>query len=304
MADKIRAFSDIRKPGYEYAPETIERWEEYPEETGVQAIKPPAQFREYFTPDYIKRDLFERDVFRQLGINPFEIVPESVLEHVNRELPNLFDEAFGGSILWQDRGRLTKEQRRAWDEAVTNYRAGAVRFAQAQKASLIDQYNFMMNQFDNAARQYLAEIGRERERQKAEEASERRIQEAAAKQAAKPPKPPTTSDLNAALKGLKTLQEQEDISADEVSIINQQLRKAGHPGVTLQEVERDPRWWSEPIRWIQSKIPGGETGKVVEQKLLRGAKKGKVKYTRTATNPKTGEQVGWNPETKRWEPIR
>jgi hypothetical protein len=159
-----KAFTDRpdlgRKPGWVYVPSRPPK-----EDRELQRLGPPPEkYAEYMTPDYSNRHLFEEHVFQEIGGNPFKMNPREAIQYANEDLPDLFERFFQGTIVWEDRGKLTREQAGQWHEVVKNYHAWALDAAIAKKKLMTEQYNFSMNQFDHAWREYQANIKRYRDK--------------------------------------------------------------------------------------------------------------------------------------------
>lgn len=226
-----------------------------PQEPGSQVPMPeaPSGFKEYLAPDYSNRKLFEEHVMSELGKNPFELNPMEALTVADENLPELFQHFFGGRVVWNDRDKLTKEQAQAWDEVVKSYHAWAFEHAKMEKAVLTDRYNFMMNQFDNASKQYEANVKRireEREKIVAEDKA-KKAAAAAAKLKAAQPTPVKSADVGAYQKQFDTLvaqfEESNDVSTPSLEVFNKFATERNLPEL---EVVKTKGRKKESVEWI------------------------------------------------------
>jgi hypothetical protein len=114
----------------------------------------------YKPPDYSEkgRSEFQNVVFNQIGGNPFGYEPMQVVqEHMSDEnLEPIFEQAFGGRVLYADRDQLDTAQAKHWQQTLQAYRAHVRDQAAAHKNSMIEQYKFMMGEFDAKAQSYAA----------------------------------------------------------------------------------------------------------------------------------------------------
>ena len=111
-------------------------------------------------PDFSRRTEFEGHVFKQLQSetmpdgNPFAFNPVAGMNAISKQdLPELFARVFQGQVTWQDRHLLDDDEKKYWQAEVKRYRAHLQDSLNAEKKTAIDQYNFMMNQFDNQAKE-------------------------------------------------------------------------------------------------------------------------------------------------------
>lgn len=256
-----RAFSDIPgQPGVTYAP--AEPWWSGPaqvrpeaREEAVTFPRPPAIGEGFMTPDYSNRSLFEKHVFGEIGGNPAELNPREALQFADENLPDLFERFFQGTVVWEDRGKLTKDQGDQWDEVVKSYHAWALKEAEMKKAVMTDRYNFMMNQFDNAANEYQAALTKVRGRREAI-ATLKRTKEREATKAV--PKEPTTADVKRGSDMLrnieKTMAKNEMPSQAQLDMYNMLARKVGAPEVELVENEIDLNWFQKALDFWGVKV--------------------------------------------------
>lgn len=139
---------------YEYRPD--------PESNGIESIldKPIAdpEFDRYITPNYTHRDEFEKHVIDTIGVNPFMINPSDAIKEADNQLPELFNHIFQGKVIWDDRNKLDSKQMSYWNDTVKRFHADMYNKALDHKQQVTEQYNFMMNQFDNQAREYNARM--------------------------------------------------------------------------------------------------------------------------------------------------
>jgi len=125
-------------------------------------------------PDFSRRNEFEGHVFKQLQSetmpsgNPFEFNPIASMNALSKQdLPELFARTFQGQVTWADRHLLDDDEKKHWQTEVKRYRAQLQDSLNAEKKIAIDQYNFMMNQFDNQAKEAEAARKLVAEKQKA-----------------------------------------------------------------------------------------------------------------------------------------
>ena len=113
------------------------------------------------------RGKFENVVFQQMGGNPFDI---DVMREVDRvtasELPRIFGQVFRGQAIWEDRGRLNKKQMDFWQDEVKRFRAHVKDRIESERKTKIDQYNFMMKNFDTEQKETEAAHKRVQEQEK------------------------------------------------------------------------------------------------------------------------------------------
>ena len=252
-------------------------WTDYERETPqieqeIPLPTPPADFGEYMAPDYSDRNRFEEHVIMELGKNPFELNPMEALSVADENLPDLFHFFFGGRVVWNDRNKLTKEQADAWDEVVKSYHAWVFQQAEMEKAVLTDQYNFMMNQFDNAAKQYEANVARVRAQQEKVVAEKKKTAEVKAK-AAQPPEV-KSADVGAYQKQFEKIQTEfsdtGDVSTPSLEVFNKFARQKQLPelevaGKKKQKRSAGPEWLPDWVRDILKKDILGNMNLQVKQ---------------------------------------
>lgn len=125
--------------------------------------KPPSG---WMKPDFSRRDDFEQSVFNQIGGNPFKMNPNDVEKQVLGDLPRLFQYVFGGRLSWSQRGRMTPDQRKYWEDSVAQYRQEQQSKFTLKQQHLQQQHKWMMERFDNEAKQYQDALERYRGRLK------------------------------------------------------------------------------------------------------------------------------------------
>ena len=111
-------------------------------------------------PDFSRRNEFEGHVFKQLKSetmpsgNPFEFNPIASMNAISKQdLPELFARTFQGQVTWADRHLLDDDEKKYWSAEVKRYRAQLQDSLNAERQTAISQYNQMMNQFDNGAKE-------------------------------------------------------------------------------------------------------------------------------------------------------
>jgi hypothetical protein len=107
------------------------------------------------------RQRFEQILFQDMGGNPYEIDPMKEVDRITaEEMPKLFDHIFRGKAIWADRGRLSKKQQDFWQNELRQYRANVHDHIVSDRQTKIGMYQFMMNQFDNQAKEEEAKMRR------------------------------------------------------------------------------------------------------------------------------------------------
>ena len=241
-----RAFSDRPRPGYTHVGAKTEYgeqigWKDYPQEVPEEATtfpRPPAIGEGFMTPDYSNRSLFEKHVFEEIGGNPFELNPRDALQTADEGMPDLFERFFQGAVVWEDRGKLTKNQADQWDEVVKGYHAWAFKNAEMQKAVMTDRYSFMMSQFDRAAKEYQTALTKVRGRREAV-AKLKRIREAKEAKAAKTiePTPQDIKRYSDMLRNMEKSAEEGEIHPAQYDAINAIAERTGLPMIGPKEEE-------------------------------------------------------------------
>lgn len=114
--------------------------------------KPPDDWQ---VPDYSPegRKDFENWIFNQkLGFNPFTMnIPQMVEQIANQHKPQIFAETFGGQVRYQDRHKMTKQQKDHWQKQVNALRAFIEKDLESQKQAGQWTYNQLMKGFDDRA---------------------------------------------------------------------------------------------------------------------------------------------------------
>jgi len=136
----LGAFSDTAKTGFTKASDVID-WVDY----GARGPAKPTPPKPLNIPD---RATFEQGVFKQLGVNPFKLnVMDSIIS-ADKKLPELFRGFFKGQVSWYDREKLSKKQLDAWQDLVKRYHAFTEAKATAYKNQKIDEYNWLMGNYE------------------------------------------------------------------------------------------------------------------------------------------------------------
>lgn len=246
-----RSFTNIPGQPGEYVP-SAPWWEgpaqAHPEgrEEAITFPRPPTVGEGYMTPDYSNRALFEKHVFREIGGDPIKLNPRDALSVVDENLPEIFEQFFGGRVVWEDRGRLTKEQGTAWDEVIRSYHAMVLKDAEMKKAIMIDRYNFMMNQFDIAGKEYQNALTKVRARRE-KVADLKRIREEKAKKAIEP-KEVRPEDIKRYSDMLTKIEKTEgEIHPAQIDAINMIAKQIGAPEISMDEAE-----WEGIGQWLKN----------------------------------------------------
>lgn len=117
--------------------------------------------------DRYKRDEFESIVFQQIGGNPFMFDPYQEVIRADRALPQIFNQAFQGQVIWEDRGKLDKDQAKHWADVKKQYHAHVYNAAKSKKKQMVDTYQWMMSKFDSQAKEEQAAFALEEKRRAA-----------------------------------------------------------------------------------------------------------------------------------------
>jgi len=126
-------------------------------ETPAIGGRPPAGYK---PPDYSDREGFENFAFEQAGGKWFEIDPYEEVKKADAKIPELFNYAFGGKVVWSDRDKLTKQEKEHWDWVLKSYHADTFNRAKAKRESMKEAHNFMMTRFDNDKKEHEAKLKR------------------------------------------------------------------------------------------------------------------------------------------------
>lgn len=217
------------------------------EEESTIFPKPPTIGEGYMTPNYSNRSLFERHVFQEIGGNPFGLNPRDALQFADENLPDLFERFFRGTIVWEDRGKLTKDQGNQWDEVVKSYHAWTLKQAEMKKAVMTDRYNFMMNQFDNAAREYQTALSKVRARREKIATRKRAQEKTPVSEKVSPIDVKRYSDM---LRNIEKDMAKGTIRQAQVDALNMVARTTGAPEMVIEETELDPGLLQRGYDWI------------------------------------------------------
>jgi len=223
----LGAFTDV--PGREGFEDVRKRpgWREYPEEPPAMRMPRKPELEGFVTPDYSAtgRQRFEKMVFTKIGGNPAKIDVMKEVSKSNKVLPQMFAEYFMGRVIWEDRGRLSKEQADEWEDVTKRWRAHVYNMVTSKKNTMIDEHKWMMDTFDSKATEYKAALKRERVEHKerlkewkaAREPGElvtfeakERIKRDVATEYPKLPKPPTPTEIRMTAK---------DVASAEITIL-------------------------------------------------------------------------------------
>ena len=245
-----RAFTNIPGGEGEYAPARpgwIGPAQVQPEEE-TTFPGPPTIGEGYMTPNYSNRSLFEKHVFSEIGGNPFELNPRDSLQFADENLPDLFEKFFRGTVVWEDRGKLTKDQGDQWNEVVKSYHAWALKEAEMKKATMVDRYNFMMNQFDNAGKEYQTALARVRARR--EKLATLKTAQVKAEAKAGEISPIDIKRYSDMLRNIEKDMQKGSIQQAQVDALNMVAQKTGAPQMILEETEVDPGLIQRGYDWI------------------------------------------------------
>jgi len=252
----VRSFTDNPDRAGAINPQTGQAWEYVapdPRTAGPPPGPKPSEeeldyTRQLLQMDFSDRDKFSQKVIGELDADPFAIDPAEEVEKAMGQLPEIFDQTFGGQISWNDRKRLSPQQAEHWNKVVDNYRTWVFNRALGHKQALRDQYDMAMQKFDKerAAQQAIMEKMEQRQfdRQKLEE--ERRYQEEqqqvawdrADKQAADELSRESKEDLNETLStGLKGIA---DMRAKIADLQRESAEKAAESAAAFENLGTPP----------------------------------------------------------------
>ena len=290
------AFTDIPgKEGYEDVTKRPD-WMTYPEEPPTMKMpKKPKGIKEFVTPDYSRRDEFEKLVFKKIGENPFQIDVMAEVNKANEDLPDLFRHIFRGKVIWEDRGRLNKKQIDYWDDIVKQYRSDVYNQVTSDKAQKIEEHKWMMGQFDSKAAEYKAAVGRARtahEKITKEWKGERKLP--------KPPKAITPTE--------KRMTAKDVAGAEEKILRNPDLEAIKGPIDLFNQYAKKPYWyiWKDEIKkagwldidWLAGDEPAG-VGKIKLPKV-----KGKQVYAKDVWDTAQKHGITYEEVLKRIKAIK
>jgi len=120
------------------------------------------------------RSVFEKSIFNTLKSdsnptgNPFDINIPATVEQISKgDLPDLFNQVFKGTVIWEDRHLLDDEQKKLWLAEAKRYRAHLKEQVTAEKQTATGQYNQLMTRFDNEKKEQEAGLKKVQEKTKA-----------------------------------------------------------------------------------------------------------------------------------------
>ena len=227
--------------------------------------RPAGPIGDFVGPDYSRRNGFESFVFEQMGVNPFKLNPNDMVKRADESLPQLFKHVFGSKVLWSDRGSLDPKKQKFWDTVVQRYRAEAYDNAAKFKEQKVQEHNFMMNQFDNAANQYKSDLEAYR---KAGEAArkegikrgdvkyKREAERAKAEAKAGPSREDIVSLSSMDRRLTKQLNDDGDVDPQLLRQRNRAARTVKLPTVKRTEIKSGSAWWKKFIAKTIELIPG------------------------------------------------
>lgn len=117
--------------------------------------KPPEGWN---IPDYSAdgRKAFEQFVFKQVGGNPHTFDPNEEVNKSSSYLPTLFNQVFQGQVRYEDRHTMSKKQKDHWEKERNGFRAWVQRDAEATKNKMMQEYQWIMGDFDRRAKEFKA----------------------------------------------------------------------------------------------------------------------------------------------------
>jgi len=134
---------DYMKEQPAYQPSMVQSKEKVPAKPPDSALQPEGQR------DYSDRDKYRAFVVKQMKFDPHTLNPNEEVEKAQASLPELFQQAFGGKILYRDIDKLTKEQKKHWDDVQKEGNAH-IHKAVAEKAKIgKEEFKMRMKVFDD-----------------------------------------------------------------------------------------------------------------------------------------------------------
>ncbi len=109
--------------GFDYTPESLREGPEFtpesmPETKGKMPKKPPDSLLEPGGQrDFKDRQKYSKFVVDKMGFDPYSLDFDKEVEKAQEALPDVFEAAFGGQVLWRDRDKLDKKQQDHWNAA-------------------------------------------------------------------------------------------------------------------------------------------------------------------------------------------
>ncbi len=155
--------ADAIMDSYGYSSKDVPRNPEKPRPTQAPAasqpvragLKPPVDTSK--APDYSAsgRDRFAVAIKQQIGFDPVRLDPYKEVQKAEaRMLPKIFNQFFGGKVMWQDRERLNAQQKKAWEEEHLKFRSHVFNRAEQLKENGIAIMREGLDSFDRKAKEY------------------------------------------------------------------------------------------------------------------------------------------------------
>lgn len=115
--------------------------------------KPAESLVEAVQADWNKRESFEKQVFKQIGGNPFKMTSDTEISRFGTEggYEDMFNYVFQGELSWRNRRRMTPEQKDFWNKTVLSQHAKIENDTAKKRQNLKVEYDYMMGKFDKRA---------------------------------------------------------------------------------------------------------------------------------------------------------
>lgn len=107
--------------GFEYTPEHLRESPQFtpesmPETKGKMPKKPPDSLLEPGGQrDFKDRQKYSKFVVDKMGFDPYSLDSTKEIEKAQEALPDVFEAAFGGQVLWNDKDKLNKAEKEHWN---------------------------------------------------------------------------------------------------------------------------------------------------------------------------------------------
>jgi len=103
------------------------------------------------------RAMFANEVFKEIGMNPFEFDPIIEADRsIQVDIPRFFQHIFGGEV---DPRNMTPEDRQYWIKSLADLKKERIMEMEAKRARGMEQFKVMMEMFDREARPSPVKMG-------------------------------------------------------------------------------------------------------------------------------------------------
>jgi hypothetical protein len=108
--------------------------------------------------DWADRDSFEKEVFKQIGGNPFTLTADDEINRFAQSggYEEMFNEVFDGHISWRNRAKMTPHQKDFWNKIVLREHAAIEKDTASKRQQMKVAYDHMMGKFDQKAKDMMA----------------------------------------------------------------------------------------------------------------------------------------------------